>query len=209
MTGKLIVFEGVDGCGKSTQVKKAFEYLQSIRVPVISTQEPGGTCLGTTVKEIIKVSPTDCPISPKAEILLFNAARAQLVESLIKPALAVNEVVLADRYYHSTMAYQVFGRQMKLLETYDITSYATDGLRPDLVIVLDVDQPTCIARLQKRDSTDEKRFELQNEQFFNRIRQGYLTLSKTENNITVLDGRLSPEVIFEQVKEELTRIGIH
>lgn len=207
MAGKFIVFEGVDGSGKSTQVRKTVAYLQSKLVPVIQTQEPGGTCLGGKIREVVRVAPADCPISPKAEILLFNAARAQLIEEVVKPALALNEVVVADRYYFSTLAYQVFGRQMKLIDTSDIISYATDKIEPDLVLLLDVDQSTCLQRLQKRNSTDEKRFELQDEQFFNRVRQGYLTLSKTRSNITVLDGRQNEEVLFAQVKEELARIG--
>lgn len=183
-----ITFEGGEGCGKSTQSRALFKNIRSSGVPVILTQEPGGTPLGREVRQWLKGEADSDPI---AELLLFNASRVQLVNNVIRPALKEGKVVLCDRFYHSTIAYQGYGRGLDFDLINKINNIATGGLEPNLIIFLDTDVGQALARKRNKD-----RFELEDFVFHQRVKQGYLEMVKADPNLwMVVDGSLPKNVI--------------
>jgi len=183
-----ITFEGGEGCGKSTQAKALFRNISNSKVPVILTQEPGGTLLGREVRQWLK---GEADSDPVAELLLFNASRAQLVNHVIRPALKEGKVVLCDRFYHSTIAYQGYGRGLDLDMIDTVNSIATSGLKPDLIIFLDTDVEHALSRKRNKD-----RFEQEDIAFHKRVKQGYLEMSKADPKPwMVIDGSLSKSEI--------------
>ena len=151
-----ITFEGGEGCGKSVQAKALYRRLLRLAVPVILTQEPGGTSLSRRIGRWLKWA--NARISPLAELLLFNASRVQLVTEVIRPALKDGEVVLCDRWADSTTAYQSYGRQLDLAAVKRINNIGTQGLKPDLTILIDVPVETGLARKKpKKPSKKHKR----------------------------------------------------
>jgi dTMP kinase len=199
-----ITFEGGDGSGKSTQAELLFKKLQTVGVPVLLTREPGGTQLGEHISDLLKWSKA-VPLTPTAELLLFNASRAQLVETVIKPSLAKGVVVISDRFTDSTVAYQSYGRGIPLNIVETINSLATGGLKPDLTILVDV--PVSIGFGRKKDSKKD-RFEEENIVFHERVRSGYLRLAQSEpKRFLVIDGTQGVDaiarIIWEWVKGRL------
>ena len=183
-----ITFEGGEGCGKSTQARALFRNIRGSGVPVILTQEPGGTPLGREVRRWLKGEADSDPI---AELLLFNASRVQLVNNVIRSALKEGKVVLCDRFYHSTIAYQGYGRGLDLGLIDTINNIATSGLDPDLIIFLDTDVEQALSRKRNKD-----RFELEDIVFHRRVKQGYLEMSKADSKLwMVIDGSLSKSAI--------------
>ena len=149
MRGLFITFEGIDGCGKSTQINLLAEELLRRALGVVVTREPGGTAIGEAVREVL-VSDPSVNIAPKAELLFIVGARAQHVAELIRPALEAGQVVLSDRYTDSTVAFQGHGRGLDLDMIDRLNSFATGGLLPDLTIVFDLDPSVARARLRAR-----------------------------------------------------------
>ncbi len=194
-----ITFEGGEGCGKSTQVKALYRELCQQGIPVALTHEPGGTALGNEIRKSIKRKPCPersegTPISPQAELLLFVASRAQLVAELIRPALEEGKVVICDRFTHSTLAYQGYGRGLDLTTVGMVNNLATQNLKPDVVILLDISPEEGLAR--KRVPKD--RFELEDLSFHHRVREGYLKMAATEPECwLVIDATLSKRKIAE------------
>ncbi|MDA0988982.1 MAG: dTMP kinase [Chloroflexi bacterium] len=190
-TGLFITLEGGDGSGKSTQIKFLLRRLQTRHINSVAVREPGGTPLGNGLRQLLKFS--DIPLSPEAELLLFNASRAQLVADVIQPALERGEVVLCDRFTDSTLAYQGYGRGIPLERVEAVNMAATGGLKPDLTIFLDLSPEEGMGRR----STTRDRFEQRFEQkgimdFHQRVRKGYLELaSKEPERWLTLDARLS------------------
>lgn len=165
-----ITFEGPDGSGKSSQVASLAEYLDKQGFNVLVTREPGGTAIGDQIRTILSDLGNE-EMHPRAETLLFLAARAQIVEQVILPALAEGRVVLCDRYADSTLAYQGYGHQHDLQQIQTLLDFATGGLKPDLTLLLDVDVEI---GLQRR-ATDGQwnRLDAYNLEFHRRVRQGY------------------------------------
>ena len=165
-----ITFEGPDGSGKSSQVASLAEYLDKQGFKVLVTREPGGTAIGDQIRTILSDLGNE-EMHPRAETLLFLAARAQIVEQVILPALAEGRVVLCDRYADSTLAYQGYGHQHDLQQIQTLLDFATGGLKPDLTLLLDVDVEV---GLQRR-ATDGQwnRLDAYNLEFHRRVRQGY------------------------------------
>jgi dTMP kinase len=183
-----ITFEGGEGCGKSTQARALFRNVRGSGVPVILTQEPGGTPLGREVRQWLKGEADSDAI---AELLLFNASRVQLVNNVIRPALKEGKVVICDRFYHSTIAYQGYGRGLDFDLINTINNIATSGLEPNLVIFLDTDVGQALSRKRNKD-----RFELEDFVFHQRVKQGYMEMSKADPNLwMVIDGSLSKNMI--------------
>ena len=183
-----ITFEGGEGCGKSTQARALFRNIRGSGVPVILTQEPGGTPLGREVRQWLK---GEFDSDPVAELLLFNASRAQLVNNVIRPALKGGKVVLCDRFYHSTIAYQGYGRGLDLEMIDTVNNIATSGLKPDLIIFLDTDVEQALSRKRNKD-----RFEHEDIAFHKRVKQGYLEMCKADPKLLmVIDGSLSKSEI--------------
>ena len=165
-------------------------------MPVILTQEPGGTPLGREVRQWLK---GEMDSDPVAELLLFNASRVQLVNNVIRPALKEGKVVLCDRFYHSTIAYQGYGRGLDLGLINTINNVATSGLDPDLIIFLDTDVEQALSRKRNKD-----RFELEDIVFHRRVKQGYLEMSKADPKLwMVIDGSLSKSEIENIIWEKV------
>ncbi len=204
--GKLITFEGIEGCGKSTQAKLLFEYLSENGVDVVLSREPGGTALGEKVREILLDSP-EGTISSNAELFLFIAARVQLIEELVSTALESGQTVILDRYVHSTLAYQGYGNDPGLSADAIVERVggirkvcfeSASGLWPDLVILIDVPVEVGLARIAGRERDG---IENRGEEFHNRVRDGFLALADTDSDIfAIIDGTGDIEDISGEVK---------
>ena len=181
-SGRFITFEGGEGCGKSTQIRLLAERLRAAGKEVLLTREPGGTALAEKIRALVREESDDPPNS-RAETLLFIASRAQVVESVIRPALASGTWVLCDRFADSTFAYQGYGRGLDLDELKRINSFATGGLVPDRTILLNVSPEVSAKRMRAREAatnTDADRMEKAGDGFHSRLRQGFLELAAAE-----------------------------
>jgi dTMP kinase len=169
-----ITFEGPDGSGKTTQITLLRSYLRQHGYEVVATREPGGTAIGDQIRGCLH-DVRNTSMTPAAEILLYSASRAQLVQQIIRPALESGAIVICDRYADSTMAYQGYGRGLNLDDLQFITRFATGGLQPDLTFLLDLDVEHGIRR--RTDGGDEmNRMDLQDAKFHQRVRKGYLSM---------------------------------
>jgi len=171
--GLFIVFEGGEGCGKSTQARLLHNALEYRTIPAVLTHEPGGTPLGDRIRKILKVK-RDFNISPQAELLLFAACRAQLIGDVILPSLDAGTSMICDRFSGSTLAYQGYGRGLTTELIESINNAATGGLKPDLVFLLDLDP---VAGLRRKRNKEDDRFEAEDIAFHRRVRDGYLELA--------------------------------
>jgi dTMP kinase len=191
-----ITFEGPEGGGKSTQIKLLASWLRERGCDVLTTREPGGTRIGDGVRALL-LNPEHVEMQPEAEILLYSAARAQLVGEVIHPHLARGGVVLCDRYADSTLAYQGYGRRLNLEALRMITAFATGNLKPDLTICLDLPVLEGLQRKQasaSAGSDDWNRIEREELEFHERVRAGYLELARTNGERWwVVDARQSVE----------------
>lgn len=178
MLGKFIVFEGIDGAGKTTQLDLLGRELENRGYPVVYTREPGGTRVGELIREIL-LNPLYGELAPRAEAFLYAAARAQLVAQVIIPALEAGKIVLCDRFVDSGLAYQGFGRGMDILMLEQINRPAIAGLVPDLVLLLDFCCDDAIDRLS-RSGRGADRIEQEQQEFYRRVRLGYLSLAGRE-----------------------------
>lgn len=169
-----ITFEGTEGSGKTTQVKRLADYLKGLGHTVVLTREPGGTEIGQQIRQVLhRVENNE--MVPEAEILLYAADRAQHVNQLMRPALGRGEIVLCDRYIDSTFAYQGYGRELDLEKLKMITGFATGGLRPDLTLYLQVN-PVEGLRRRRQGELEMNRMDRQAEAFYNRVETGYEAL---------------------------------
>ena len=181
--GRLITFEGPEGAGKSTQAAMLISKLEARGIEVIYTREPGGTKLGEAIRGILQYNAAGEDPCPESEVLLFEASRAQLVRHVIQPALERGAWVLCDRFADSTTAYQGFGRGLSVELLTRLNAVATDGARPDLTVLLDLDPETGLTRARARNAAQnaaasEGRFEAEALAFHARVRQGYLELAR-------------------------------
>lgn len=201
-----ITFEGGEGCGKSTQAKLLYQRLKRLTVPVLLIHEPGKTALGEKVAHLLKWS-QDINITPLAELLLFNVSRTQLVTEVIKPNLKKNINVICDRYADSTTAYQGYGRGLDLSIVKTANNIGTQGLMPDLTILLDISAEEGMSR---KKGTKADRLEKESLAFHRRVRAGYLKMAKAEpKRWLVLDATQSKEaiagIIWQRVRKLLPR----
>lgn len=182
MKGKFITFEGGEGCGKSTQIRRLAKRLEALGKEVVLTREPGGTILSEKIRTLIKDQLEEAPVD-KCELLLFLAARAQLVEKTIRPALEAGKWVLSDRFSDSTKAYQGYGRGMDLGTIETVNGFACGGLQPDLTVYLEVPDEVARARMRARESatsTVADRIERAGEEFHARLKAGFEALMAAE-----------------------------
>jgi dTMP kinase len=204
MSGKFIVFEGVEGAGKTTQLQQTAEWLQTCYSDqdIIITREPGGTELGQKIRQLL-LDP-DSEVGKRTELLLYGADRAQHVESVIKPHLDRGDIVLCDRFTDSTIAYQGYGRGFDRSEIDQINQLATGGLQSDLTIWLDLDVEIGLGRVSLRGKPD--RMEQANLDFHKRVRQGYQELANTyPNRIVRIDADQSALIIQTEIQSILKR----
>ncbi len=180
--GMLLTFEGGEGSGKTTLCEIITQYLEKKGRTVVRVHEPGGTNLGEEIKKML-LEERGYDLNPKAELFLFLASRAQLVEEVIRPALAEGKAVVCDRYIDSTVAYQAYGRGIDETTAKNLNSFTVGSLEPDLTIVLDVETPTGLKRAREREKLngrDSDRIEKAMLGFHQRVRQGYLSLVRAE-----------------------------
>jgi dTMP kinase len=200
--GLFIAIEGAEGCGKSTQVGLLTEALSKKGIDVIATREPGGTLLGERVRELVLETLSE-PIEPRAEALLMAAQRAQHVARLIRPSLEAGKTVVVDRFSGSTLAYQGAGRGLDSAGLVNILDWATDGLWPDLNLLLDVPEEVAFARRCARESND--RFEKERRDFHARVMEGFRELARSESSTwAVIDATGTPEEVLERVLQAVS-----
>ena len=206
--GKFITFEGGEGCGKSTQVQRLKAALEAEGIVVLLTREPGGTWLSEEIRRLIKDQTTDAPCD-RSELLLFLAARAQLVRNVIRPALEAGTWVVSDRFSDSTVAYQGYGRGLPLDILKQTNDFACEGLRPDLTLLLEVTPETACARMRRREATTNTsadRIERAGEAFHDRLRRGFAELAKAEpERIVTVDANGSVNEVWEEVWKSTKR----
>ncbi len=196
-----ISFEGIDGCGKSTQIELLKTWLQESGISALYTREPGGCATAEEIRQLVLSPKTD--VGSKGELLLYLAARAEHVRQVITPALEREEWVVSDRFADSTFAYQGYGRELDLEEMKMVNHVATKGVQPTITFLLDIDVAIGRERITTG-RTELDRLEMSSQQFFERTRQGYLELAKNEpNRILVLDATDSIESIHKQIRDHL------
>ena len=207
--GLFITFEGPDGSGKSTQIELVADFLRRKGYDVYCTREPGGSAIGDQIRDVLHdVKNTE--MSSRTEILLYSASRAQLVEQIIRPRLAQGDVVLCDRYADSTYAYQGYGRQLDFDTLRTITEFATQKLKPDLTIYLDLDVETGLKRKVEANvagAGEWNRMDQLKLDFHQRVRSGYLEMAKNEpERWLVVNASGAIEEINQSICERLEKV---
>jgi dTMP kinase len=205
--GKLISFEGAEGSGKSTQIARLAKRLVQLNHQVVSVREPGGTEIGEQVRNIIVHNSQGDEMCAETELLLFAAARAQLVREVIAPALLDGAVVLSDRFMDSSTVYQGIGRNLAADPVSNINQFAVGNVMPQLTVVLDVPPTISKERIRQRASDVPDRMERENIDFYKAIRQGYLLLAQSmPERIVVIDGTLTEDEIETKIWEFVSKL---
>jgi dTMP kinase len=204
MTGKFITFEGPEGGGKSTHIKLLADFLRSKGKEVLVTREPGGTRLAELIRSLVREELEDPPVT-QSEVLLFLAARAQVVSNVIRPALEKGVWVLCDRFSDSTFAYQGYGRGVDLEKLRALNDFATSGLKPNLTLLLDVPPNVSKSRLHERQiatSSSADRIEQAGDAFHERLRNGFIEMAKNEpNRFVIIDSSKSIEEVDDEIQK--------
>ena len=204
--GRFVSFEGIEGCGKTTQIALLSEYLKKQAVAHTITREPGGTAVGEGIRKILLTSET-IHLTAASELLLFYASRSQNIQEKIKPALDRNEMVICDRYYHASMAYQGYGRGIPLDFIHKITNLVCDRYRPDMTFLLDIEPEVGLQRARARNHArpeNEGRFEGEDLDFYNKVRDGYLELASEDERIQLIYADRPIEAVHRHI---LTLLG--
>lgn len=205
-TGVLISFEGSEGSGKSTQIARLAKRLQEAGRDVLSTREPGGTEIGEQIRNIIVHNSKGDEMCAETELLLFAAARAQLVRENIAPALLRGAIVLSDRFLDSSTVYQGIGRNLAMGPVNQINRFAVGSIMPNITVVIDVPTAVSLARIRQRASDLPDRMERENIDFYEKVRAGYLVLAKgMPERFVVIDGTKSEDGIEKQIWAELEK----
>lgn len=196
--GVFITLEGVEGCGKTTQINRLVEFLRGRACDVVCTREPGGTPIAEKIRALL-LDPDHGSMSPTAELLLYEAARAQHVDELIRPALEAGKVVVSDRFADSTTAYQGAGRRLAPEDVMPLHATATRGVWPDLTIVLDVPAEEGLRRAGNARAAD--RLEREPLDFHRRVRDEFLRIAQREpERVKVVDGTRAPDAVAEDIR---------
>jgi len=203
-----ITLEGPEGSGKSMQICQLGDYVRDQGFEVLTTREPGGTFIGDQIREVI-MRMENTMMSPRAEILLFCAARAQIVDEVIRPNLEKGVVVISDRYADSTLAYQGYGHGLDLVTLKEILRFATGGLQPDLTLLLDVDVEEGLKR-RRIGGGEWNRLDAQQVAFHQRVRQGYLEMATEEpDRWRVVNARQKPDQVQKDLRLVVTQTLKH
>src|ERR1700739_3480969 len=199
--GKFVSFEGIEGCGKTTQIALLSEYLKKRSIPHTITREPGGTAVGEGIRKILLNSET-IHLTPASELLLFYASARQNNQEKIKPALERGEMVICDRYYHASMAYQGYGRGIPHDFIQKLTDLVCADFRPDVTFLLDLEPEVGLARARARNHgrpENEGRFEAEDLEFYNKVRDGYLELASEDERIQLIYADRPPETVHRPI----------
>jgi dTMP kinase len=203
--GLFISFEGTEGGGKSTQIKLLAERLRALGHRVRTLREPGGTPIGEEIRHTLKHSEHNRAMTAEAELLLMNASRAQLVREIIRPALAAGEIVLSDRFYDSTTAYQGYGRELDLAKVKAVIEFAVGETKPDLTLLLHVPAEISAERQRARQSTlplelQRDRFEEADRKFFERVAHGFGVIAASEpQRVKFINGAQPVDVVSQAI----------
>ncbi|MEP6714363.1 MAG: dTMP kinase [Terriglobia bacterium] len=204
--GRFITFEGIDGCGKTTQMRLLAASLRGEGRQVVETVEPGGTEIGRQIRRIL-LDPANTDIHARTELLLYFASRAQNVEEVIRPSLAEGALVLCDRFTDSTLVYQGCGRGLDSGIVIELDRVACQGLKPDVTFLIDIDLATSLGRARRRNQRagpEESRIDEESAAFHERVRRGYLALAAAEpDRFVVIDGRASIAEVAARIQEAL------
>ena len=199
-----ITFEGSEGCGKSTQVRRLAVRLEQMGVPHLVTREPGGTAIGETIRELLQFAPYGFGMTPQTELLLFEASRSQLVREIIKPALERGLCVISDRFFDSTSVYQGVARKLDRQIVEQLNAFAIGYCVPDITFVLDVDAATARSRMQRAVRRPD-RMEQESGDFYVQVREAYRELAAREPHRVVLtDGAQQPGKIENEIWEMIS-----
>jgi dTMP kinase len=203
--GLFITFEGTEGCGKSTQIQLLAEQLRALGHRVRTLREPGGTPIGEEIRHTLKHSSNNHAMTAETELLLMNASRAQLVREIIRPALAEGEIVLSDRFYDSTTAYQGYGRELDLEKVKAVIEFAVGETKPDLTLFLHVPAEVSAGRLRLRQSTlpfVRDRIEEADRKFFERVAHGFGVIAANEpQRVKFINGAQPVEMVCAKIWE--------
>lgn len=199
-SGKFITFEGAEGSGKSTQIKKVCRYLKDLKLPVLLLREPGGVKISEKIRNLL-LDVRNEEMNDICETLLYMAARAQVVAEVVLPALMDGKIILCDRFLDSTLVYQGYGNGIDLDFIRSIGTHATQSIKPDMTIFFDIDPADGFARLHR----PKDRIEQRSIEYHNRVRKGYLELARQEpGRIKMVDGQEKISKVFKDVKEYIT-----
>ena len=211
--GKFITFEGLDGCGKSTQLERLAAVLRAQKLPVVVTREPGGTATGDKIRQLLLDTGTS-GLAPLSELALMFASRAQHIKEVILPALSEGRLLLCDRFTDSTEAYQGGGRKLGSEPVLELHRILCGDLQPDLTILLDSDVAASVQRARRRNRArpasttegDENRFEQESRAFFGRVRNAYLAIAEREpHRVVMIDARGTPDATHDQIVKVVKR----
>ncbi|MBR3031731.1 MAG: dTMP kinase [Clostridiales bacterium] len=204
MKGLFITFEGIDGCGKTTQIDMLSKDLEKEGIPYVLIREPGGTMIGEKIRTIL-LDKANSGMDERTELLLYEAARAQIVKERIKPELEDGKVVICDRFYDSTIAYQGYARGLDLEEIDFLNNWSAAGIKPDITFLLDLDEKTAYERRHGR-SDEEDRLEAEGLLFMKKVRDGYLSRSREDKRFLVLDALKTPDEIYQQIRKAVWEV---
>jgi dTMP kinase len=202
LAGKFVVLEGPDGSGKTTQAARLVEWLRDLGLDVVPIRDPGGTALGARLRDLLK-GRSECPIGMMAEMLLFMASRAQLVEEVVTPALERGSIVVGDRFLLSNVVYQGYAGGIAVERVWEVGQASTGGLMPDLTILIDVPAEVAQARI----GPGRDRIEDRGEAYRTRVREGYrLAAANHPGPIVTVDGSGAPDKVAEAIRSEVARV---
>ena len=200
--GRFITFEGMEGCGKSTQIRMLGEALSARGYHVRVSRSPGGTPVAEKIRTLLKVRTEGDDLTPEAELLLFGACHAQMTKHLIEPALERGEILLSDRFFDSTTAYQGYARGLDLEMVLRINRFVCGELEPDLTLLLDLDPELGIERSKRRGALESDRFDSEKMKFHRDVRSAFLTLARENSHrFRVIDASRTPEQVHNQIME--------
>ena len=204
MKGLFVTFEGIDGCGKTTQIELLSSDLKAEGIPYILIREPGGTLIGEKIRTIL-LDKANTGMDERTELLLYEAARAQIVKEKIIPELEAGKVVICDRFFDSTIAYQGYARGLKLQDVDFLNSWSAYGIKPDITFLLDLDEQMAYRRRHGR-SDEEDRLEAEGLLFMKKVRKGYLERSKEDKRFQVLSALDTPEEIYKMIRKTVWEV---
>jgi len=202
--GLFITFEGIDGSGKSTQIRKLREHLEAEGLDVDLIREPGGTAIGEKIRSLL-LDKSNGEMSFETELLLYESARAQIVRERIIPALRAGRIVICDRFFDSTTAYQGYARGLNLSDVEFLNRWATGGLEPDLTFLLDLPAEVAYRRMEGRRS-DSDRLEGAGYEFMDKVREGYRMLCSANKRIIMIDATTSVDTIFQIIQRKVWEV---